>query len=471
MGKPAARLGDLTNHGGAIISGSSNVFFNGTPAANALSAHSCPMVTPGTPPIPHIGMLAVPMGATTVFINKVPAIVMGDMFLCVGPPATVMLGSVNIFIGNNGRSNGGGSCSKSEQDEMTTALQNGKIPPVKGTENYPIDLQATALVMQKYHTPEQFEQDLKLLDSLAEQRALADIEEKKRVKLTLKDFADIFKAIEKEQGYEAARHYASVGINYNRLTEIAKSFTDGRDTNPDNDPNIMPTRFMLLYGADDLKLKCIDNHPDNFENAPVHKINIANLRKGLRLLGAEIEISGLYDDELWQAHTHYINRFANCRSQSGNIHVVEEGESLGSIARTYGLPSWKYLYEINKDTIGENPDLLKKGTHLQIPQWDSTSGDEMIAEKGAEPEFYAHGSRYRYPWVPLSVTITDQNGEIVKKESNEKKLAYELHDRESGNSLLSGELTNGDELEVLIPDSRGLHITVDGWTCDIVMKG
>ena len=69
MGKPAARMGDMTSHGGIIVSGSTNVLFNGKPAANASSTHVCPMVTPGTPPIPHVGMFAVPMGALTVLIN------------------------------------------------------------------------------------------------------------------------------------------------------------------------------------------------------------------------------------------------------------------------------------------------------------------------------------------------------------------------------------------------------------------
>lgn len=68
------------------------------PAANALSTHVCPMVTLGTPPIPHVNMLAIPMGASTVLINGVPAVVIGDMFLCVGPPASVVFGSPNILL-------------------------------------------------------------------------------------------------------------------------------------------------------------------------------------------------------------------------------------------------------------------------------------------------------------------------------------------------------------------------------------
>jgi len=45
----------------------------------------------------------------------------------------------------------------------------------------------------------------------------------------------------------------------NKLTEMAQS---GK---AENDPNQMPTRFMLLYGMDDRKLQEIDEHPDNFD--------------------------------------------------------------------------------------------------------------------------------------------------------------------------------------------------------------
>ena len=165
--------------------------------------------------------------------------------------------------------------------------------------------------MQKHRTPEQFEDDLKLLESMAEQRLQEEKKEDSQVKLTLKDFVEIFEEIEREQGYEAARHYASVGINYNRLTEIAKSFVEGLDTNPDNDPNIMPTRFMLLYGADDSKLRSIDKHPDNFDGAPEHKITVTNLCKGLRMLGAKIPETGVYDDQLLKAHIQYISRLTD----------------------------------------------------------------------------------------------------------------------------------------------------------------
>jgi len=52
MGKPAARLGDMTAHGGSIVMGLPTVLIGGMPAARVGDMHVCPMVTPGVPPIP-----------------------------------------------------------------------------------------------------------------------------------------------------------------------------------------------------------------------------------------------------------------------------------------------------------------------------------------------------------------------------------------------------------------------------------
>ncbi|MBU0699770.1 PAAR domain-containing protein, partial [bacterium] len=72
MGKPAARIGDSTLHGGTIIIGCPTVLIGGKPAARIGDMHVCPMVTPGTPPIPHVGG-PITMGAPTVLIGNMPA--------------------------------------------------------------------------------------------------------------------------------------------------------------------------------------------------------------------------------------------------------------------------------------------------------------------------------------------------------------------------------------------------------------
>jgi len=83
MGKPAARIGDM---------------------------HMCPMVTPGLPPIPHVGGPIVGPGVPTVLIGGVPAAVMGDMCTCVGPPDTIILGSAGVLIGGKPAARMGDQC-------------------------------------------------------------------------------------------------------------------------------------------------------------------------------------------------------------------------------------------------------------------------------------------------------------------------------------------------------------------------
>jgi uncharacterized Zn-binding protein involved in type VI secretion len=68
-------------------------------AARAGDMHTCPMQTPGTPPIPHVGGAILPPGCPTVLIGGMPAACAGDMATCVGPPDTIAQGSSTVLIG------------------------------------------------------------------------------------------------------------------------------------------------------------------------------------------------------------------------------------------------------------------------------------------------------------------------------------------------------------------------------------
>lgn len=70
------------------------------PAARIGDMHVCPMVTPGVPPIPHVGGPILPPGAVTTLIGGVPAARVGDMAVCVGPPDVIAKGSVTVMIGS-----------------------------------------------------------------------------------------------------------------------------------------------------------------------------------------------------------------------------------------------------------------------------------------------------------------------------------------------------------------------------------
>jgi uncharacterized Zn-binding protein involved in type VI secretion len=62
--------------------------------------HVCPMLTPGLPPIPHVGGPVTGPGCPTVLIGGMPAAVVGDMAVCVGPPDIIVKGSATVLIGN-----------------------------------------------------------------------------------------------------------------------------------------------------------------------------------------------------------------------------------------------------------------------------------------------------------------------------------------------------------------------------------
>ena len=56
------------------------------------------MQTPGLPPIPHVGGPNKGPGVPNVLIAGMPAAVMGDMCVCVGPPDTIVKGSATVMI-------------------------------------------------------------------------------------------------------------------------------------------------------------------------------------------------------------------------------------------------------------------------------------------------------------------------------------------------------------------------------------
>ena len=71
----------------------------GQPAARITDMHTCPMQTPGVPPIPHVGGPVVGPGVPNVLIGKKPAAVVGDSCVCVGPPDVIVKGSATVLIG------------------------------------------------------------------------------------------------------------------------------------------------------------------------------------------------------------------------------------------------------------------------------------------------------------------------------------------------------------------------------------
>jgi len=80
------------------------------PAARITDMHACPMVTPGVPPIPHVGGPIAGPCVPTVLIGGLPAAVIGDSCVCVGPPDTIAKGSATVMIGKKPSARIGDTC-------------------------------------------------------------------------------------------------------------------------------------------------------------------------------------------------------------------------------------------------------------------------------------------------------------------------------------------------------------------------
>lgn len=71
----------------------------GFPGARIGDMHVCPMITPGLPPIPHVGGPVLPPVAPTVLKGGMPAATVTSMCVCVGPPDSLVMGSPTTLVG------------------------------------------------------------------------------------------------------------------------------------------------------------------------------------------------------------------------------------------------------------------------------------------------------------------------------------------------------------------------------------
>jgi uncharacterized Zn-binding protein involved in type VI secretion len=98
VGTPACRISDETEHGGVIVTGLPTVLIGMLPAARIGDNHVCPMVTPGVPPVPHVGGPFI-MGSPTVLVGNMPQSRVTDQLTCVGPPDMAVMGEPTVLVG------------------------------------------------------------------------------------------------------------------------------------------------------------------------------------------------------------------------------------------------------------------------------------------------------------------------------------------------------------------------------------
>ncbi|MCL2183238.1 MAG: PAAR domain-containing protein [Chitinispirillia bacterium] len=456
MKKQAARGGDLTSHGGNILipSCSKDVLINGRPAANFMSMHMCPMATPGSPPVPHVGGTVISPGVLKVLINGIPALGKGDKLMCIASaPAQVTMGSNNVVYGGaTGRMGGVKAAGKDGTDvKMPVEADEkgmGRREDTDGLDSVFKNSAASALLaFSVYGAGKNISKDPKGEENDVDgEEGGADNPESDL--LTVRDFAEILVELEDKYGYEAARRYAANNIDYLKICGLAKGFVAAGDggadpQNPDNDPNLMPSRFMLLYGADDFELrrrKNMDIHPDGFDGQPEHEVSVASLREALWILGYANERKGPFDNTLYGPLLKYLNRFSPDYPQDDD---AEEPNEPSNDSGDDGTGPEEPSSGADAGGINLNPLLY------------SDFGDSLLIERGGDPETYRCGVSYRYPWAPFTLNFPDGGGPPEGAGAG-----YEIYDRNENNRVLlaKGALDDPPGIKALLPDAEDVAV-------------
>ncbi|MCB9495813.1 MAG: LysM peptidoglycan-binding domain-containing protein [Fibrobacteria bacterium] len=293
-------------------------------------------------------------------------------------------------------------------------------------------------------------------------------------RLTIKKLADRLAKIEKEHGYETAL----LGVEHLDYVEICR-LTEQKHA--DNDPLLMPSRFMLLYGATDEGLEGkgnLDTFPYELNKDAMEDLSVERLARYLGTLGwydgpwHKSEDQGSDDEEigemdplelvgdLFGALCAYIQHAPEPHTQElqDETHTVVKGQCLSEIAAIHGIRDWRLLWELNKDTLGDNWDLIRVGDVLKLP--DTTKNPLVEWFRENQWDEYLTDKGYQYPGKYLSLTLLDANDAVLEFKEPVRCQVY----RYAPTPLLLHEieLASGDDLDVLVPDIEHLAVWVDG---------
>jgi hypothetical protein len=326
-----------------------------------------------------------------------------------------------------------------------------------------------------------------------------------RQKLTVRSLAKKLEEIEADAkyGYERALLCVEM-LSYMSLNALVEQ------GGPDNDPNLMPSRFCILKGATDKGLEAAKNLDpfgpkgtspkyDLHKSAP-HVMSVQNLADLLTLGGylsgphpvwakdpkPTAQASGEatesarkfteMDDELVDALNVYLMQGTQ-PFQEGELpktYKVNEGDSLSSISRELGIRNWRLLWELNKSALGAQWDRPAVGAELKLPNptkdplaTDSSSSDpkaaagsfvEWLKDYSSPLEFTDKG--YQYPGIYLSLTIFDETNAVAKFD---KPIPFSVHLRGEHPTLIHhAEISSGDEIDFVIPDGPGVSWGLKG---------
>lgn len=311
--------------------------------------------------------------------------------------------------------------------------------------------------------------------------------------LTVKKLAEKLVEIEKTIGYERALLCVEM-LSYMSINAMVDQ------GGPDNDPNLMPSRYCILRGATDKGLKEKGNldpfgpkdgspkyelHPDASHTMSVQSLADLLVFGGYlqggfpvwtkdpnpasseaSLANAEPRKFEEMDDELIDALNLYCSQGTTPLPdwELPKTYKVDENDSLSSIARELGIRNWRLLWEMNKDVLGDKWDRPPVGTELKLPdptkdpledaqkssnqKTEDVSFAEWLDGYSSPLQFADKG--YQYPGLYLSLTILDDQNNVAKFDA---PTPFSVHVRGAPPVLIHHvEVKQGDEIDFVVPD-------------------
>ena len=268
---------------------------------------------------------------------------------------------------------------------------------------------------------------------------------------TIKIFAEKLKELEKQLGYEQTLLFLSQ-VDYQKICDLV-------DTQyPDNQPELMPSRFMLIKGVRDEKLKAqghLDVFPYDILNTENNWFSVKNLSLFLCLNSTANGLRKFtnLDNYLYSVLLEYLKHNQISYDEKLQVdYTVKENDTLSTIAEYFNLPSWRILLEINQQKLGDNWDILKPGIQLQLPNLEKNPLKEWFTNNGWENYLTdnSNGLGYQYPGKYLSLSLLDLKGNAIEKFDPPGELEV-YHKNETADLIYSISLSNG-EVDLLLPD-------------------
>ncbi len=294
--------------------------------------------------------------------------------------------------------------------------------------------------------------------------------------LTIAKIARKLRQIEGGSRYEEACFFASK-IGWEGICGLVEV------GHPENDPNLMPSRYMILPGASDDELRKKGNL-NNFPH-PLHKnspkqMSVYNLKQFL-ILGDYLkgdkpywqtqeqhtqeeldqlkedggietsELSALtgsaeMDSDVAGALSQFLGKQTLPDPAGGTSYTIRDGDTLSAIAEENDFPNWQSIWQNNKHII-KNPDLIFPGDEIELPDLRNDELEPWFHEFDNGQAVWGGSTHYQFPASYFSLTLADRNGSEIKEKTKSEFQGYLA----TPHLFYCFNIQNSKEIQVLMP--------------------